>query len=28
VGAGGSSSVATSNIWKNTATLIVSEYLA
>lgn len=27
-GTGGSSTVATSNIWKNTATLIVSEYLA
>jgi phage major head subunit gpT-like protein len=28
VGAGGSSSVTTSNIWKSTATLIVSEYLS
>jgi phage major head subunit gpT-like protein len=28
VGTGGSSSVTTSNIWKNTATLIVSEYLS
>jgi phage major head subunit gpT-like protein len=28
VGTGGSSSVTTSNIWKSTATLIVSEYLA
>jgi len=28
VGTGGSSSVATSNIWKSTATLIVSEYLS
>jgi len=27
VGTGGSASITTSNIWKSTATLIVSEYL-